>query len=84
MEDDVVLADEMDQAAVIAAPPFLPVLRQEFLGVGDVSKGSVKPHVKDLTFCTLYRNRDAPVQVTGHGTGLEMTVQPGLALAVNI
>ena len=84
VEHDVVLADEVHQPGLGVFPPLLPALGKKFLGVGDIADGGVKPHVEHLALGTLYRNGNAPVQVTGDGAGLQAAVQPALALAVHV
>ncbi len=84
MEDDVVLSDEMDQSRGRVLPPFLPILRQELLGIGNVADRGVEPDIKDLALGPVDRNRNAPVKISGHGTRLQMGVQPALALSIDV
>ena len=84
MEDDIVLADKVHQFGFLRLPPFLPTLRKQFLSVGDVADRRVEPYVEHLTFRSIDRHRNAPVQVTAHGTWLKMSIQPGLALTIDI
>ena len=84
MEHDVVLADEMHQFRVLGLPPFLPGLRKQFLGVGDVTDRRVEPYIEHLALGAFDRYRDAPVQVTADGPRLQAAVQPALALAIDI
>ena len=90
MEDDVVLADEVDQTRVLLLPPLLPgapalgVALAEFLGIGDVADGSIEPDVEHLALGALHGHGDAPVEVARHGTWLQLHVEPALALAVNV
>ena len=84
VEHDVVLADEMDEAGVLLLPPGFPGVRQQFLGVGDVADGGVKPHVEHFSFGAFHGHGDAPVEVAGYGTGTQSEVEPALALSVDI
>ena len=84
VEDDVVLADEVDEFAVGALPPFLPVVAEEFAGEGDVADGCVEPDVEHLAVGAFDRHADTPVEVARNGSGLEAGVNPGLALAVDV
>ena len=84
VEHNVVLADKMHEARFRIFPPLLPALRQQLLRIGDIADGGVEPHIEHLALCALHRNGDAPVQVTGHGAGLQAAVQPAFALAVHI
>ena len=80
----------MHQTGVLVLPPFLPcapalgVALAEFLRVGNIADGRIKPHVEHLAFGSLHGNGDAPVQVARHGAGLEVHVEPRFALAVYI
>ena len=56
----------------------------ELLGVGDVADRCVKPDVEHLALGTLYGHGDTPVEVAGHGTGLQAAVEPALALTIDI
>ena len=71
VENNIVLAYEVHKLGVGTLPPFLPTVRQEFLGVGDVSDRRVEPYVQNLAFRALYRNGNAPVKVARHGTWLQ-------------
>ena len=84
MENDIVLPDKMHQFRITVLPPLLPALRQEFLGVGNVTNRSIEPHIKNLSFSPFYRDRHTPIKVTAHGTRLKTTVNPALALAIYI
>ena len=84
VEDDVVLADEVQEARVFALPPLLPAVGQEFLRIGDIADGRIEPHVEHLALGTLYGYGDAPVEVTAHSTGLQASVEPALTLPVDI
>ena len=90
MEHDIVFSDEVYEACVLILPPLLPcapLLRlsvTQFLGVGNVSYRCVKPHIEHLTLSALYRHGDAPIQVARHGAGLQVHVEPGLTLAIDI
>ena len=84
MEDDVVLADEVQEARVFALPPLLPAVGQEFLRIGDIADGRIKPHVEHLALSALYGHRDTPVEVAAHSTGLQASVEPALTLPVDI
>ena len=84
VEDDVVLADEVDEAGVLVLPPGLPAVGEKFLRVGDVADRSVEPDVEHLAVGAFDGHRDAPVQVARDGTGLQAAVEPALALAVDV
>ena len=90
VEHDVVLADKMYEPCLRVLPPFLPAapcLRlqlTEFLRVGNIADGGVKPNVQYFSLSTFNRNRDSPVQVTGHGTGFQSCVEPRFALSIHI
>ena len=84
MEHDIVLSDEVDELRVPALPPFVPALREQFLGIGNIANRSIEPHVEYLALGTFHRHRNAPVQVAGYGTRLETAVNPALALAIDI
>jgi hypothetical protein len=56
----------------------------ELLGVRDITDRSVEPYIEHLALGTLYRYRDTPIEVTGHSTGLQPSVQPALALAIDV
>ncbi len=84
VEDDVVLAYEVDDARLGVLPPLFPRVGQQFLGVGDVAYGRVEPYVEHLAVGALCGYGNAPVEVTGDGTRLEAEVEPRLALAVDV
>src|SRR3712207_1666955 len=90
MEDNVVLSYEMNQSGVAFFPPFFPrapllgLCVTEFFGIADVADGRVEPRVKHLTLGPFHRYGDSPIQVTRHGTWLEVHVEPALALSVDI
>ena len=90
MEHDVVLADEVHQARLLVLPPFLPcapafgLAVAELLGIGNIANRRVEPHVEHLAFSPFHGHRDAPVQIARHGAGLQIHVEPALALAVDV
>ena len=90
VEHDVVLTDEVNETCLWILPPLLPctpflwLCIAKLLGVGDVADWSIKPNIENLAFCSLYRNRNTPIQVAGHRTRLQIHIQPALALSVNI
>ena len=84
MEDDVVLADEVDEARLRVFPPLFPIIGQQFLGVADVADGRVEPYIQHLALGSFHRHGDAPVEVAAHGAGLQAHVQPALALAIDV
>ena len=84
VEHDVVLANEVDDAGVGGLPVFLPVVGPELLGVADVANGGIKPHIQHLALGALDGHGDAPVEVAGDSTWLKASVEPRLALAVDI
>ena len=71
MEYYVVFSNEVDKLGVRALPPFLPAVRKEFLGVGDIAYWRIEPYIQHLAFRALYRDGNAPVQVSGYGTRLQ-------------
>ena len=74
----------MDEACFGILPPFLPRVGKQFLCIRDVADGCVKPYVEHLSFGSLYRNGDSPVEVAAHGARLKSHVEPALALAVHV
>ena len=90
VEHDVVFSNEVYKACFLILPPFLPAaptlrfLFTKFLGVGDIAYRCVKPYVEHLAFCPFHRNRNTPVKVAGHGTRLQIHVEPALALSIYI
>ena len=84
VEHDVVLANEVDDAGVLVLPVLFPVIGQQFLGVADVADGGIKPHIEHFTLDPLDGHGDAPVEVARHGAGLQMLVEPRLALTIDI
>ena len=89
MENDIVLSDEMDQSCLLILPPLLPASQlrtsiTKFLGIADVTNGSIKPNIKNLTVRTFYRHRNTPIKVTRHSTRTKSAIEPTLALSVNI
>ena len=90
VEHDVVLSDEMDKTAFWVLPPLLPCtpfLRigiAEFLRVADITDRSVKPHIEHLTFCSIDRYWDTPVEVASDSTRLQTSIEPTLALPIDI
>ena len=90
VEHDIVLADEVNEASVFVLPPLLPVAPllgigiAKLLGVADVADRRVKPHIEHLAIGTLNGYWNTPVEVARHSTGLEVHVEPRLALSVNI
>ncbi len=83
VEDDVVLADEVDHLRILRLPVGLPLGRQ-VLRRGDVADRSVEPDVEHLALGALHRHGDAPVEVAAHGTRLQTSVEPALALPVDV
>ena len=90
VEHDVVLADKVNQARVLLLPPLLPgapalgVAVAEFFGVGDIADGRVEPYVEHLALGPFHGHGNAPVEVARHGAGLQVHVEPRLALAVDV
>ena len=90
MEHDVVFADEVHELGVVVLPPLLPcapalgVALAELLRVTDVADGCVEPYIEHFSFGTVDGNGDAPVEVARHGTGLQVHVEPRLALPVDV
>ena len=90
VENDVVLSDKVYETCALVLPPGLPaapafgVSLAKVLGVADVSDGSVEPYVEYFALGTLNGNGDSPVEVARHGAGLEVHVEPRLALSVDV
>ena len=84
VEDDIVFADEVNEARVGTFPPRLPRVGEQLLGVGDVADRGVKPHIEHFAFGTLNGHRDTPIEVATHGAGFESHVEPALALSAHI
>ena len=90
VEDDIVLADEVDEARLRVLPPFLPrspargVGVAKLLGVGDIADGGVKPYVEHLALGTLHGHGDTPVEVARHSAGLQVHVEPRLTLSIDV
>ena len=90
VEHDVVLADEVYQPRVLVLPPLFPVtpllrlLGTQLHSVRHIADGGIKPHIEHLSLGALYGHGDAPVQVASHGAGLQVHVEPRLALSVHV
>ena len=90
VENDVILANEVNKASVFILPPLLPwavflrISIAEFLGIGDISDRCIEPYVKDLAFGSFDGNRDTPVEVTSDRTRFQTAIEPRLALSVNV
>ena len=90
VEDDVVLADEVQHTRLWILPPRLPAavalgLRvAQLLRVTDVADRRIKPDVEHLALGTFDRHRDAPIQITTDGARLQPHVEPTLALSVDV
>ena len=80
----VVLAYEVDNAAVGRLPVPLPRVGKQLFGVAYITYGCVEPHIQHLAFHAIDGYRDAPVQVAGHGTRLQVLVEPRLALSIHV
>ena len=80
----------MNQSCVFILPPLLPrapTLRVAFtqlLGVGDIANWRIKPHVEHFSFGSFHRYRNTPVEVASHRTRLQVHIQPGLTLSIDI
>ena len=83
VEDDVILTDEMYHLGILALPIFLPIGRK-VLSCRDIANRCVEPNVQHLTLGALDRNGNTPIQIAAHGTRLQTTVQPALALTINV
>ncbi len=83
MKYDVILPDEVNELC-ITGPVLLPVVGPQLSRIADVSDGRFKPHVQHLPFGTGYRNLNAPVEVAGHGPGLQPFIQPAFALPQHV
>ena len=84
VENDVVLANEMDKTGVLVLPPFFPIIRQQLFGVAYISDRCVEPDIQHFAFRTLDRNRYPPIQIAAYGTWLQTSIEPAFALPVNI
>ena len=84
MEHDVVLANKVDKACIVALPPLFPVVGQQFLGVADVANRRVEPHIEHFAISPLNRHRNAPFKVTAHGAWFQPHVKPALTLSHHI
>ena len=84
MEHDIVFAYEVDDAGFGVFPPCFPSFGIDFLGVGYIADGRVKPHVQHLAVGTLNGHGHTPVEVAAHRTGLQAQVEPRLALSIDI
>ena len=84
VEHDIVLANEVNDAGVAVFPVRFPVVGKAFLGVANVANGRIEPHVEHLALDTLDGHRNPPVEVASHRTGLQVLVEPRLALPVHV
>ena len=90
MKHDIILAEEMHELGFFVLPPFLPCAPflgigiAEFLSIGDITYWCVKPYIEHLTLCTLHGHWYSPVEVAGHSPGLQVHIEPRLALAIHI
>ena len=84
MEYDVVLSYKVDEARVLALPPFLPVVGQQLPRIGDVTNGSVEPDIHYFSLCAFHWYGDAPVQIAGHGARFQAHIKPTLTLAHHV
>ena len=87
VEDDVVLADEVDEVGLGVLPPVAPVLAALFAplhGGGDVANGGVKPNVQDLSLRAIDRHGHAPIEIPRHGAAFEPAVDPRAALPQHV
>ncbi len=87
VEDDVVLADEVDEVGLGVLPPVAPILAVLFTplhGGRDVADGGVKPNVQDLPLRAFHRHGHAPVEVPRHGAAFEAAVDPRAALPKHV
>ena len=83
VENDIVFADKMDHLGVLRLPIGLPI-GCKVLCSRYITDRSVEPDIKHLPFGALHRHGNAPIEVAAYGTGLQTSVQPALALSVNI
>ena len=84
VEDDIVFANEMHQFGLLVLPPLLPVVAFQLFGEGYVTYRGIEPYIQYLAVVTLDGDFDTPVEVAGYGTGLQTSINPGLALAIHI
>ena len=76
MEEDIVLADEVEGLGSRVRPPILPGLRLAadpgpLDGGGEVANDGLEPDVQALAFPAFHRHRDAPIQVAGDRAGFQ-------------
>ena len=83
VEHDVVFADKMNHLGVLRLPIPLPI-RRKVLCSRYITDRSIEPHIEHLALGALHGNRNAPVEVAAHGTRLETSVEPALALPVDV
>ncbi len=84
MEDDVVLADEVEQTSVVRLPPLFPLgtlVLRPLLGRTDVTDRRIEPYIKHLAIGTGQWHRHSPVQVACHRARTQTVLQPAIALA---
>ena len=80
MEHNVVFPDEMNEPSFLVFPPRFPLspllglMVAELFRIGYVAYRRIEPHVKYLSVGPIYRNRDAPIEVSRHCTGLQIHV----------
>ena len=84
VEDDVVLADEMDESRFGVLPPLFPVVGQDFFCVGDVADGRIEPNVEYFSVGSFHGHGDSPVKVSTDGSRLQSHVEPGFALSEHV
>ena len=67
--------------------PWTPLLRlflAQLYRIRYIADWCIEPDIEHFSFSTLNRYRNTPVEVTGHSTGLQIHIQPRLALAIDI
>ena len=84
MEYDIIFTDEMDHFSLRILPPSLPTIRQQLLRIRDITDRSVEPYIQHLSFRPFHGNRDTPIQIATHRTGLQTHIQPTLTLPVDV
>ena len=83
VEYDVILTDEVNELGILALPILLPV-RCKILGSRDIADWSIEPNIENLALSSLNRHRDSPIQIAAYGTWQQTSVEPALALTINV
>src|SRR5574344_1005356 len=84
MENNIVFTNKMQHSGIRVFPPFLPIIWQKLFCVADISNRSIKPHIENLTFGTLNRHRNSPIEITAYSPWLQTHIEPTFTLTINI